>query len=152
MKLKNQVCTLEQAQKLRELGVIQESLFTYNEVTNSLDIVPAFELHQGVFFLANDWWSAYTVAELGLMLPSHSPSYVHDGRNHSHCQNARVDTFPLIDSGQSYEATPAHELNKEIVPISTGRTEAEARAAMLIHLLGNNLISASEVNKRLSAI
>jgi hypothetical protein len=82
------------------------------------------------------------------MLPCFFPSFVQEGHNHCHCRNERVDTFPLLSGQTEYDTTPAHILNKELIPIQTGRTEAEARANMLIFLIENGFTNVTDINSR----
>ena len=69
MKLEDQVCSLELAKKLKELGVKQESLFYWWFVRN--------DMGDDVFVSdtkpvnGTEYWSAFTVAELGEMLPKY---------------------------------------------------------------------------------
>lgn len=153
MKLENQVCTLEQAKKLAELGIVQESYFKHVSRMIPYQIGFYFQLSPSHTTLKHDaeWYSAFTGSELGVMLPPHFATSIHDGHKHCHCRNERVDTFPLIDSGEEHEQTPAHVINKELIPITTGNTEAEARAEMLIYLLENGYVSAESANCRLYA-
>ena len=62
--LKNQVCSLELSQKLKELGVPQESLFYWRD--DGFELLRKDEMRE-------DWYdtfpSAYTVAELLPLLP-----------------------------------------------------------------------------------
>ena len=60
MKLEDQVCSLEQAKRLKELGVKQEGIFNYLK-TGGLKLSSEFPsfLH---------CYSAFTVAELGEMI------------------------------------------------------------------------------------
>jgi len=163
MNLENQVCTFEQAKRLWELRISQESLFTWfsfrnesspkdqwklvHKVCEPTEMVDEYEERDYLKDLV--WYSAFTVAELGLMLPPFFPSFVQDGGKHSHCRNERTDTFPLLGGSTEFDTTPAYVLNKELVPMQTGRNEAEARANMLIYLLEQSLISPEEVNKSL---
>jgi hypothetical protein len=127
MKLENQVCSLELARELKELGVKQESLFWWAfdkkqngnwgepndakysylwDVTYSAGLM---EINAEVVV------SAFTVAELGEMLKnlkyiSGLPSW--DGSN-------------WVTIGHDFKAS----------------TEADARAKMLIYLLENNLLT-----------
>lgn len=61
MKTEDQVCSLDLAKKLKEVGVKQESLFYWNRQTKQvyMDTVPWNE---------TAWVSAFTVSELGEML------------------------------------------------------------------------------------
>lgn len=74
MQLENQVCSLEQAKELKDLGVDQDSLFYWNSV--QYPFVTALEVHYGksdtetitAFSVMTSLASAFTVAELGVML------------------------------------------------------------------------------------
>lgn len=73
MKLEDQVCNLELSKKLKELGVKQESLFYhYNEPYNDGEddwVITTFEDYKTTYENKSEPYSAYTVAELGEMLP-----------------------------------------------------------------------------------
>lgn len=158
MKIEKQVCSLEQAKKLKQLGVAQTSIFKWcNEHQHYGDdgayyTDSTYKVYNRGQFSAgtNNTFSAFSTAELGVMLPSFFPSFVHDELKSCHCRNERVDTFPLIDSGEEHEQTPAHKLNKELIPIQAASTEAEARAEMLIYLIENRYVLVSEVNERIA--
>ena len=76
MKLENQVCSLELAKKLKELGVKQEGLFKWhskldgkgNRVYTEIVYLPIKQMEQD--------YSAFTVAELGEMLPNSIDKFV----------------------------------------------------------------------------
>ena len=122
MELKEQVCSLELAKELKELGVKQESLFWWDGYTNFEDEI---KLEYGKpDFVAGDamFYSAFTVAELGEMLPRGYMSF-HDSIGKWFCED--LDTF--IQPG--YKEIP-----------DDYNTEAVARAKMLIYLLENKLI------------
>ena len=121
MKLENQVCSLELAQKLKSLGVKQESLFQHNllekedvyRITYGNPRTNTF----GRKFI--DTVSAFTVAELGEMLPKG-------------CFTTKTESeeFPWrceYKGGYGITASGAD-------------TEADARAKMLCYLLENKLI------------
>lgn len=69
MKLENQVCSLELAKKLKELGVKQKSLFCWVYQ----DDIERYEL---VYMPGHHWVSAFTASELGDMLPKDISSEV----------------------------------------------------------------------------
>lgn len=148
MELKDQVCTLEQSKKLKELGVHAPSLFTWfgDETQRLVDNArDGIAVSNWVFISdtipsnnqESDWRddvclktiaSAYTVAELGLMLPMHigNPGTLPDS---------------LISSYKAYGDGWFCTDNKCTIPADwvSHPTEAQARAAMLIYLLNNNL-------------
>jgi len=128
MKTEIQVCGINNATQLKKLGVKQDSLFYYLfiEDTESYDL----------YFRANGWWvdvctgyvfnqkikdsyfSAFTVGELGLLLPVSS------------------DWSSGIDAAGNFEKEPYTEhFCKSYVYECTAISEANARAKQLIHLL-----------------
>ena len=113
MKLEDQVCSLELAKKLKKLGVNQESLWYwhFNEKHCPDDHI---NLHKD-----GNNCSAFTVAELGEMLPKAS-SYKHE--DYSWC-SLFVNEEPAYMAHREYD-----------------ETEANARAKMLTYLLENKLI------------
>lgn len=159
MKIENQVCTVEQAEKLFELGVDLDSQFAWcwNGRYYNRDGSKGFFINQEGF--KKEWEEAYcafTVSELGVMLPNGNqlkrtpniaqfksfrviPKYQEEGKKwlcSADVSNLHHVTIDGID---------AHEVWKIIY----GDTEAQARAAMLIYLLEHNHITADEVNERL---
>src|ERR1044071_3781768 len=75
MKIEDQVCTLEQAKRLKELGVVQESEFYWMKWITVLEDGTEHEW-KVVFNKAwGEYYSAYTVAESGVMLPDVTVSY-----------------------------------------------------------------------------
>jgi len=122
MKLEDQVCSLELAKKLKELGVDQDSYFYWCRIrdleTDHISIksesqIQTLENHYQVDKIT----SAFTVAELGEMLPSFIDSW-HVKRTWE-C-SVKLDR----DGGMTFCA----------------KTEADARAKMLIYLLKNKLL------------
>lgn len=116
MRLESQVCSLELAKRLKELGVKQESLFYWHH-ENGKDYVsyadPSFCL------CPYEKISAFTVAELGELLPAGMLS-----------SRAKDNTGWYIQV-----ITPVDKWNI----MYACETEADARAKMLIYLSGNNL-------------
>lgn len=108
MTLQEQVCTLEQAKRLKELGCEQHSFFVWKCVYGDWRIDPSYVIDPVMF--ANDSryakHRAYTVAELGEML-------VEQGNN----------AMPFVAGGLWWRQTKYYQ------------TEAQARAALLIHKL-----------------
>lgn len=124
MEIEKQVCTLEQAKRLKELGVAQN---------NSIAIHKSHPIVGDVIFfrvggVSGDEWAAFSVAELGYMLPNGSTIF----KDPNGCFEWSCDMIKM-DWNDWHEHA----------------TEAEARAAMLIHLIENNLIPIDEVNKML---
>ena len=154
MRIELQVCRLESAKRLKKLGITQASFFKWtNEHEHprgGYECNSVYRVYDHGQFSAGDsrTFAAFTASELGILLPPFFPTFVHDNFRFSHCENYRVDTFPLLDSGEEHEQTPAYIINKELVPIQAGGQEAESRALMLIYLLENKIITAEECNNR----
>jgi len=133
MKLEQQVVNLELAQKLKELGVEQESLFYYVR----LDL-KHWEIEQGVEEYSLDYIpnktnkitdiSAFTVAELGEMLPNKIIVSV----------GCEYDLFIGI-LGLCWQIM--YSRHDGTYYETTDKNEANARAEMLIYLLENKLIT-----------
>lgn len=117
MKLEDQVCSLELAKKLKELGVKQKSLFSWVEIL-AFDAGWKIEMvHAPVTGI-----SAFTVAELGEMLPAEIDGYFIEYWN-NHWQG-----------GINYMVS--HKTEGSVSAL----TEADARAKMLIHLIEKGLV------------
>ena len=156
MRIENQVCTWEQAQKLKELGILQdvanhEWIWIRNtngglwQSQSSISNPPTLKLNTtrcGEKYLVKlkyenlenkveiKFASAFTTAELGSMinwdLVSISPPY-------------SLVTLPASSDWS------LHTNEKDI----SNPVECHARAAMLIHLLESNLITPEQANERL---
>ena len=126
MRLEDQVCSLELAKRLKELGVRQESYFFYEWYSDR-----AWTL--GI----SDWErdgghteiSAFGVAELGEMIPKELNGYF-------------ITYIPSIDLGKSrgwvcFYRNTFCEMKMENI---FATKEADARAKMLIYLIENGLI------------
>lgn len=128
MTLEKQVCNLDLAKRLKELGVKQEGHFSWYEVEHyqgeqesAFDafvklVEPTLDKLAGM----HDICSAFTVAELGEMLKEHVNG---------------------IEYGFSHGSTDWHVYIEKIDDEIFANTEADARAKMLIHLLENKLIA-----------
>lgn len=131
MKLENQVVSLDLAKRLKELGVKQESAFMWlQRKPETADEKPYWYLK------GNGQWpvgmkiynsvSAFTVAEVGKMLPN----YIHFLKTQAGKHLVRwteTEASEVIDAGRYHQ--------------ELADTEADARAKMLIHLLENKLIA-----------
>lgn len=129
--LEKEVCSLDLSKRLKELGFKQESLFYWFEHKENGRVMLAYKTQVGYYnengagfsdrtLETCDIYSAYTVAELGEMLPENFRSGKGDKDSQFYC---RVD---------DEDFNPIH--------ICFSDTEADARAEMLIYLKKNNLI------------
>lgn len=117
MKLEDQVCSLELAQKLRDLGVEQYGLWTWCCIDGAWSVEWS---QSNEPIKASNIATAFTVAELGEMLPD---KYAVPRKGYEPDADAYL-------WGISLEAA-----------IITAFTEADARAKMLIYLIENKLVS-----------
>lgn len=138
MKIENQVCTLEQATRLKELGIVQESLFHHGLWYNG-------DSHDNVIRVGRAaenkrfQYAAFTVAELGAMLPLE----VRTGRG---IMNGEDYCLVSVESPLCYKMDKCQPM----FSWNYFKTEAIGRAALLIYLLENKLITPEEVNHRLT--
>lgn len=130
MKLQNQVCNMEQAEKLKQLGVAQASLFSWVKHKQTAFPEPAvffcgeIQAHKeeigdgcfGIIVVA----SAFNVSELGAML---GPFI-----NYPQRSDRNDYWYIFLDKYEQF------------------KTEAEVRAATLIYRLEKGAITAAEVN------
>lgn len=132
MKLEKQVCNLELAKKLKELGVKQKSLFWWIWINNKPQYKPRIaEKGQFSGYEEDEKCSAFTVAELGEMLPinitidEHTCSF----------NIARAES----GIGDKWQVEYTHWDNQRELLGKDAFTEADARAKMLIYLIENKL-------------
>lgn len=145
-------CTLDQGKRLLELGITRESLFCFIGDPNPDPkyFVP-YELYYTPDAYTNcgaSWYEnripVFTVAELSVMLPDYYPSWRFKGPEGKDIWIATVICGPKpvgID-----DVHTAHEFDRH------GETQAQALATLLISLLETKIITADQVNQRLSAI
>ncbi len=115
MTLQEQVCTLEQAQRLKELGCEQEAYFGWFKFYKLSD---EWSLAQNIFtnrHNCKDFLRAFTVAELGEML-------IKLGRYEMPAQHKGTWYHKYLGEPKKYTCI-------------LFATEAQARAALLIHIL-----------------
>lgn len=148
MRLEKQVCSVERAKSLKELGVSQCGQYTWlwsplmNEYLLSskspelMDILRKGNPNSSIWAEIEEkgWFSAFTVAELGEMLPN--------------CYDTmRVTGF---DKGVYENQWMAYDDSGEPVNESDFYyTEADCRAALLISILTNKKDKIDNINKRL---
>lgn len=130
MKLEQQVCSLDLAKRLKELGVRQESAFYWEQHWTEERGVMAVYLVQKKRYNTADctgvkYFSAFTVAELGEMLPSFGSSFRDGGQ--WHCANAVLEIEHPSDLKEG-------ELHFQ------ADTEADARAKMFIYLIEKGMV------------
>lgn len=117
MKLEQQVCNLELAKRLKDLGVKRESLFYWRSDATAHGR-PGWDIGDCIDTHANENFSAFTIGELGEMLPVR----VNFGKRKS-----KPKYFC------NYDNKTYHQVNNDSL--------ADAMAEMLIYLLENKLIN-----------
>lgn len=118
MELSKQIVSLELAKKLKELGVKQESLHLWQYVYAH----KGYEIDNGDLDPSMTF-SAFTVAELGEMLPEYANV------------NGMQTWFCDKENGK-WRCGFRYNINT----VQKADTESDARAKMLIYLLENKLI------------
>lgn len=135
MILEQQVCSLELAKRLKGLGVKQESAFYWTEYLNGNEV--DFRIDQQL--VPPSSCSAFTVAELGEMLPM----TVHGEFDQLISEKAIEHWFVYYSRSRE----PAGHAARSNVYLKTADTEADARAAVLIYLIENKLVTILSVAK-----
>lgn len=156
MKLEQMCCSLQQAIRLRELGIEQRAQF-WTPILHPTLILCA--INQNNVGVERDWAEVveitepyknhnsiarWTTGELGVMLPN---------------DFLRSDIDKAMEAGYAIGVWPTNKIWPTIAnwgmrthydaPCSFHETEAQARAAALIHLLENHYTTPQEVNERL---
>jgi hypothetical protein len=134
MKIEDHVCTFEQAKKLKEFGILNES--------PSLYFMPTGDIYM-IVSTRDEWIPAFTVAELSQMLPDYYLSWrfeeTRSGKKLWIATAIAAPKPPGID-----DIHTVHEFDR------FGHTQAEALATLLISLLNCEVITIQEVNRRLT--
>lgn len=133
MKLEQQVCSLELSKKLKELGVKQESLFywfPFKEQAvlahNSAHAVSLAEKDKADVYGCENPYSAFTVPELGEMLPK---NYVLHKKSYSGLTDWWIcckledlaDTNPEPE-GYGWNANPASSIAEVLIYLLENKT------------------------------
>ncbi len=140
MNLESQVCSLDLAKRLKELGVKQESIFRY-DVWQERATLRYFT--EEPIISGEIPYAAFTSTELGEMLPdciradklfNNGNTTLMDLNGHFIKSSKKDDEYKIYIDG----------LTK--ITIFFSKNEANARANMLIHLIENKLITIEEIN------
>jgi len=121
MKLEEQVCSLELAQKLKELGVKQDAYWLWTTNTGRA------ELTDDASGFESEQFSAFTVAELGEMLLNHD---ARDVEITLYGYNRGYIRYEEGDAEYQFSSTPNQDYT----------SFADAMAKMLVYLIENKLI------------
>ncbi len=145
MKLEDQVCSLELAKKLKELGVKQESYWYWHFYSMLSDTNPPSWQLVSCVTDKKDKYSAFTVAELGEILPKWikkeklhyclTMDWFGNGVNVNYENRNKVVEIVEKAEGKEYS---------NILHTVCDESEANARAKMLIYLIENKLLISKE--------
>lgn len=129
-KIENLVCDLKLSKKIKELGVEQESLFYWWRYCEDVEFELIYTKPEEIV----EYFSAFTVAELGMLLPNKN----------------EIGWFSEQVACLTSWVCRLWELNIDHVAtfhdMFFADTEASARAKMFIYLLENNLINVKNNN------
>lgn len=131
MKLESQVTSLELSKRLEELGVKQESLWYWVDGLSGWYLV---QYDSEIDIIASNWISAFTVAELGEILPADNGKDV-DGRTNQLQTEKYNDRYRV-----GFRASQELDVYDE--------TEANARAKMLVYIIENKIVKVDLLNKK----
>lgn len=140
MNLEDQVCSLELAKKLKEIGIKQRSMFVweyYDDQCYAIKFIPYAVVPNEINKF--QWFSAFTVAELGEMLPKELESDDKSNPYELCCK------WELHYSDNKMWHITYRKYNCENIRdfIIYDENEANARAKMLIYLIENGLIQST---------
>lgn len=132
MKLEDQVVSLDLAKRLKELGVKQKSHFIWANGGYKWFVSPDHEIIRiNDPGYAQPWPSAFTVAEMGEMLPPGIASF----------QERMANTQAEIKKWFCAYEEEADDHGPVINPrVENADTEADARAKMLIYLIEKGMV------------
>lgn len=125
--------SLELSRKLKELGLEQKVIpgdCYWVEIRSGWKLFLQSDDEDNVSTVPYPWCKAFGVAELGEMLPIRTASY----RQRDRWWEMRMDT-PTYETKQFM-----HDLH--------AYTEVDARGLLLCYLLEHNLITVTEINRR----
>lgn len=153
MNLKDQVVSIELAKKLKDLGVKQDSFFYYiptvmgYEITTYIDLVDHddsknYYLAMLMINVPEKVFSAFTVAELGELLPKELPS---KDKCHAYELNCKWELH-YSDDKMWHITYKSFDNDIAMDFIIYDKSEANARARMLIYLIENKLMDISNEN------
>ena len=131
MKAVNQVCSFEQAEQLKALGVNQLSLFYWiNDAPPAVIFCPKHIDNPDTF-------SAYTSADLSMMLPEN-------------CEFRRVNPERVINDVDFKTAfLGSHDDGDGACRNIIGPSEAIVKTDLLLYLIDKGYLSIEEINDRL---
>ena len=131
--LEQQVCTLESAKRLKELGVIQDSYFNWTEYSfSSKGHKKWWSLEEASGVYVHDQISAFTASELGELLPT----------NIDYAGESFLLTINHWNNNNEWQVSYLGGIynDEEFEQIFSEPTMVEALAKMLIYLTEAGLV------------
>lgn len=145
MKLEDQVVSLELAKKMEELGFRQESLFWWGRESGIVNYDPRICTDLSHWDRENmlPLYAAYTVAELGGILPPYIETEMEgqSGKKYKLRNWLHLDLEELSYTIDEVCPCGCGELVINNIWGGEAKTEADARAKMLIHLAESELLT-----------
>lgn len=123
--IEDYVCTLAQAEKLKELGVEQDSLYWWNGTGIGMVTLNNEKADWSENILQYKSYSAFTSQELGEIIATTGTGLCNDM-----VKKSSDEEFYFFDIYDTYE-------HKILFVTNYAKTEAQARAEFLIYLLEN---------------
>lgn len=139
MNIENQVASLELSKKLKELGVKQESVWYwvgwYGYSTETIKMIFSVKTNSEIKQIERDFHiekicSAFTVAELGEMLPE--------------CYSSGKTNLDYMETNKEVERFYCQNNNRTSIR-KFADIEADARAKMLIWFIENKRVEVEEL-------
>lgn len=138
MDISKQVCTLEQAKKLSQMGISQNSFLEHCKKVNRDWYIRNRPTIDTADF--KETYAAYSVAELGMMLST--IEYEAWGFSILMCWYSHTE--------EKWSAGLRNVRDEKYKYTGSAETEAESRAGLLIYLIENGFTTSVEVNEKLN--
>ena len=129
MRLEKQVCSLELAKRLKDMGVKQDSYFFWRTFPDGSAGLRTGEQQSFDF-------AAFTVAELGELIGPYFQ--INSGRSGRPAIMVWAEALPNILVRSNPDLHPPEEVKR--APLMSADTEADARAEILVYLIKNALL------------
>lgn len=145
--IEKQVCSLEYAKKLKELGVKQESYFYFDR--RYAYGHPSEKDHYVITTNPSmEKYAAFTVAELGVMLPPEFGTMTPLSSDEWECHTIRNKVYHGVEYINKGDIKRWDSIVREKHVYTLVETEANCRARMLIDAISNKITTVSEINDK----
>ena len=134
MTLQDQLTSVELSNRLHQLGVVAPSIFYRDSTCSKENEILKWENKDGDY--CPDNVNCYSVAELGEMLPERT-EYIKTRGTTLH----NIRCLKRLSENLFVRVIIAENIEEEKTPWFSAKTEANARAKMLVYLLENKLLN-----------